>query len=373
MIVGNTNCIDVTPIMTSNTTPSPYVVSATSTNTEPYKMFDNDPDTFYRSGINFTTGTICIDMGSEVVVDCYSLNNNYNAALYSMNTWTLEGSNDNSEWTVLHSVSSKNDWVLNETYSYFFANNQAYRYYRINCTAKNGSNSICISEMKLYQSQDTEYVVDKINESELPSSVSDGYCHIYFTNLGNIYVTDKMGIPKLMNERILGINFRDISKIYTADSSETGYEKMVADTSLSDGDFAKADNWIYKIVSGTPVKVMNANPVTRDTIYEGLVNAVNTTCELKDGCSISNYDMLEIHVVVTYSKANYENVVFRPVQEISTSNKITVGEYFGGSTSNSICCEFTYTDTSFTITKFTANSNLSNRGISKIVGIKYNK
>lgn len=371
MIVGNTNCIDVTPIMTSNTTPSPYVVSATSRNTQPYQMFDNDVSTYYRSATSFTTGTISIDMGSPISIDCYTLNNNFNA-LWSMKSWTFEGSNDNSEWNVLHSVTGKNDWSSDQTYTYVFSNSTAYRYYRINCTEKT-TNSICISEMKLYQSQDTEYVVDKINESELPSSVSDGYCHIYFTNLGNIYVTDKMGIPKLMNERILGINFRDISKIYTADSSETGYEKMVEDTSLSDGDFAKADNWIYKIVSGTPVKVMNANPVTRDTIYEGLVNTVNTTYELKDGYNISNYDMLEIHVVVTYSNSNYENVVFRPVQEIATSNKITVGEYFGGSTSNSICCEFTYTDTSFTTTKFTANSNLSNRGISKIVGIKYNR
>lgn len=372
MIIGNIKCKDITPLMTSNTEPSPYVVNASSKNNPVYNMFDNNDETYYRSNINFTTGWISIDFGKKNVIDCYTLRNSYNA-LWSMNSWTFEGSNDNSTWDVLHTVINKQDWNVNETYTFFFNNLNEYRYYRINCTAKNGQNSICISEMKLYKSLDISYVIEKINENNLPTNVSDGNCHIYFTNSGSIYVTDNFGIPNIMNERILGLNLSEISKFYFSDDIKTGFEKMFEDTTLINGDFVKADNWVYKIIDNTPTKIININPVTRDVIYEGLVNSNNTTYQFNNGCNISDYDMLEIHIIATYSKANYENVILRPIQKIATSNKMTIYEIFGGSTSYSFNCEFTYTDTSFITTKLTSTSSLTNKGISKIIGIKYNR
>lgn len=155
---------DITPVMTYANTPAPYIVSASDSNIQGYKAFDNNKETYYRSGIGFTTGTLRIYLGKAVICNAYSVANYYIAG-YSMKNWTFEGSNDATNWTVLHTVTNKTSWKIDETYTYEFDNDTAYKYYRINCTAKNGTNSIVLSEVKLYQSVISRMMIAKVQET----------------------------------------------------------------------------------------------------------------------------------------------------------------------------------------------------------------
>ena len=65
-------------------------------------------------------------------------------------TWTFQGSDDASQWTDLDSQSNVTNWTAayNE---YHFANDAAYRHYRLRITANNNNNAgcVCVAEMDL--------------------------------------------------------------------------------------------------------------------------------------------------------------------------------------------------------------------------------
>ena len=152
---------NIMPKMTSNNSPAPYVVSCTDSAGDAtgivgplFKAFDRDIITYLRTPIDTYSKLPCvlkIDLGEEnkqAVVAYQLINNIY--PQWSMNTWTFEGSNDNSNWTVLHTVTNKTTWKLGIEYLYQFENEIPYRYYRFKCTEVNGNNSIVISEAKLF-------------------------------------------------------------------------------------------------------------------------------------------------------------------------------------------------------------------------------
>ncbi len=56
-------------------------------------------------------------------------------------TWTFEGSNDDSNWTILDSQADITNWSTPETKTFSFSNTIAYRYYRIDISAVNTSNN----------------------------------------------------------------------------------------------------------------------------------------------------------------------------------------------------------------------------------------
>ncbi|WP_342422374.1 discoidin domain-containing protein [Paenibacillus sp. FSL E2-0178] len=68
----------------------------------------------------------------------------------SAQAWTFEGSNDNSNWTVLDTHSGIT-WASGETKTYNIANNTAYIYYKINVTANNGGSELNFDEIELYE------------------------------------------------------------------------------------------------------------------------------------------------------------------------------------------------------------------------------
>jgi hypothetical protein len=88
-----------------------------------------------------------MDFGSSTIINGYTL------LLPSNNTnprdWQLQGSNDNTFWTSLHSVTGNG---IVSTYSVASIGNvTGYRYYRINITAINGGTQPNINELELYQ------------------------------------------------------------------------------------------------------------------------------------------------------------------------------------------------------------------------------
>ena len=139
-----------TPQMTSNNTPSPVVVSSTNIfSGQPWNMFDrNLTGTVFNSGGSAYIVTVDFGLGNAPVIDGYTVYPGTNGR--GPNTWTFQGSNDNSLWTTLNSVSGQGGSTI---YSVSSINNtQGYRYYRLNISLSNNpAGGGEIYEIELYQ------------------------------------------------------------------------------------------------------------------------------------------------------------------------------------------------------------------------------
>lgn len=123
----------------------------------PDRAFDNSTD--YIDGLwimNATTGWLKYDFGAsnQRIITRYTLRGQSNAPARSPKNWTLEGSNDDTNWATLDTQTNQTSWAGMNTYT--FTNTTAYRYYRLNITANNGDTypMTCISEMELIGNAD---------------------------------------------------------------------------------------------------------------------------------------------------------------------------------------------------------------------------
>lgn len=154
-IISYSSLIDVTPKMTSNTTPSPYKIErsgAYNASYEAWLVFDG-----IEFGVNNrwvsdspSSGWISLDFGIPKRIQGYSIR-----CIDSTDTrqapknWTFEGWNG-SQWIVLDTRTNEISWKQNENRIYIFENDSYFTKYRINITATNGSNP-SITEMKLFE------------------------------------------------------------------------------------------------------------------------------------------------------------------------------------------------------------------------------
>jgi hypothetical protein len=138
--------------MSSNSTPPPFVASAQFTfagGFEPFNLFaSNGPGSYWisqPSGSSATPTSVKIDLGSVAVSPAFTYTlqvNNIPEPTRAPNTWTLQGSLDDSAWTVLDTVSGSSGWSSAETRTFGIdLTTTAYRYYRLNFTANNGDAS----------------------------------------------------------------------------------------------------------------------------------------------------------------------------------------------------------------------------------------
>lgn len=151
------NSDDLTPLMTSNTSPSPNVASASSEYSSIYaawKAFNHlsDVDTT-RWLTTIKPAWLKFDFGvgnSEVVVR-YTISAEDSSSRMDQypKTWTLQGSNNDSDWTVLDTQTNVTTWFAKEMRIYGFSNEIVYRYYKLNITENNGSTYLAIGEFEL--------------------------------------------------------------------------------------------------------------------------------------------------------------------------------------------------------------------------------
>lgn len=159
--------INQVPTMTSATAPQGTVTqSLQNTGNEAWRVFDNVST---RSGSWVAPST----NGSAWVAYDYGAGNSRVVSHYSMRaissnpsandisndspkSWNLEGSNDGTNYTVLHTVNNAPLWSATETRLYTTTNVTSYRYYRINVlTSQGGATWITINEINLYNTLQT--------------------------------------------------------------------------------------------------------------------------------------------------------------------------------------------------------------------------
>lgn len=154
------------PNMTSNSLPAGYTASASSnvTGLDPYMAFDASPTATMWQSNTAQAGILQIQLSAGQVVDGYSIvvgtkndNTSFLSKDYAPSTFTFEGSNDGSNWTVLDR--HRNYVLYDGGKSRFFELNNAvsYTYYRINIEAvtRNGAANPIIGKLVLRSTAST--------------------------------------------------------------------------------------------------------------------------------------------------------------------------------------------------------------------------
>lgn len=148
---------NITPIMTSNITPAPYVVSASSsydTSTyQPWKAFDASVGSAWATQNNIINGHITLDFSKDTVINAFSITCRTMGGdnISVPKNFTLQGSKDGSYFEDIKSITNETGWVPGGTKSYNLENNVSYRYYRINIAENNGQSLYsAIGELRFY-------------------------------------------------------------------------------------------------------------------------------------------------------------------------------------------------------------------------------
>ena len=151
---------DVTPIMTSNNTPSPYVVSSSSVYNNsyyPYKAFDGRIDT--NSIVVGSTGQwVKIDFGEKIL-------SNYVLIKIKSSTYGFElyGSNDDNVYDLL----INNEYnKLQQISGFYNIGKSSYRYYKIIYKQNNGESGTALSNLRFLLAVDTPRFLIKDNSTD---------------------------------------------------------------------------------------------------------------------------------------------------------------------------------------------------------------
>lgn len=128
--------IDITPTMTSNTTPSPYVVSGSSIHLTRnfYNVFTSDMTVSWHSGSG-NQHWIQLDFGNSVEVDYFSMSG---ASSHAPKEFSLYGSNDGAIYEKIYSTTETNWLASIETRLFKLNTTYKYRYYKISTASNNG-------------------------------------------------------------------------------------------------------------------------------------------------------------------------------------------------------------------------------------------
>jgi hypothetical protein len=148
---------DLTPQMNGNTSPSPYAVNASASVSTAWLAFDHGSQgagtaSEWVTNTGITAAWISFDFGAggNNIVTQYTITGSggYSQS-NSPKSWTFEGSNDNTNWTVLDTQTNQTAWGWSEKRTFKINNTNPYRYYRLNITAVNGGSQIEITEIEM--------------------------------------------------------------------------------------------------------------------------------------------------------------------------------------------------------------------------------
>ncbi|PRH85483.1 hypothetical protein C5L14_21075 [Labrys okinawensis] len=140
------------PKMTSNTAPSGTAAAGSTGLGAPWNAFDRDSGTAWHSNTPSNEWVSYTFPSTKIVVG-------YSVSAYAglvaatpvtdraPKSWTFEGSNDGTNWTVLDSQFAQSNWSAGETRYFRFTNTTAYTGYRLNVSTNNGGTVITVGDL----------------------------------------------------------------------------------------------------------------------------------------------------------------------------------------------------------------------------------
>ena len=149
---GYTTGADCVPLMSAATTDGVTVMDIGNLGTgyEGWRAFDNNSDT--RWGVGATSGILSVALSSAKIIAGYSIRaRNDSYLIDSPKAWTLEGSNDGMNWTVLDTQSGVTSWSMNERKEFTVSPTALYLYYRLNISSNQSGTDTSVSEVELLE------------------------------------------------------------------------------------------------------------------------------------------------------------------------------------------------------------------------------
>ena len=144
---------DIIPNMTSNILPNGVASAGTNyVGYYPWQAFNGTLSDINDCWItnNTVSDWLKFDFGTTKMILQYNLTaRNATAINTAPKDWTFEGSNDDTNWTVLHTVINQTSWTNSQKRTFPISNTQQFRYYRINISSNNGGASIAIGELEM--------------------------------------------------------------------------------------------------------------------------------------------------------------------------------------------------------------------------------
>lgn len=164
------------------TYPYPAVASASSEllgSNDAFRAFSSASGDSWIA--NATTGWIKIDLSSEMKrrLTSYQIkdSNTGTGVTRSPRDWTVQGSNDDINWTTVDTVSGETGWTTGETRTYTCdsPSSTAFRYYKVVVTANNGdANYLTIGKIMLISPEASMAGKGKSDFSDLRFTTADG-------------------------------------------------------------------------------------------------------------------------------------------------------------------------------------------------------
>ena len=133
---GYTAGEDCVPLMTAATTDGVTVADSGNLGTgyEGWRAFDQNSDT--RWGVAATSGILSVTLAAAKIIAGYSIRaRNDSYLIDSPKDWTLEGSNNGSDWTVLDTQTGVTSWSMNERKEFAVSSPASYLFYRLNISS----------------------------------------------------------------------------------------------------------------------------------------------------------------------------------------------------------------------------------------------
>lgn len=115
------------------------------------KLVDNNLSTKYLA-FNYTSSLyVQLAFSTAKKLDAYKITSGNDAPERDPRNWTLQGSNDGNNWTVIDTRSNESFSGRTETRTFNLASQANYSYYRWNISSINGANLIQVTEWRLLE------------------------------------------------------------------------------------------------------------------------------------------------------------------------------------------------------------------------------
>ena len=252
---------DVTTSDASKASSSAYFAGSASV------LFDNDIRyaTDHRFGANQYPCTIAYDFGEPVRLGAYKL---YHQAVKDKrfpHTWTFEGSNDGTVWTVVDSHVNDRNWTNPCVRLFTFANATAFRHYRLNVPKSTDDGALELYQIECFKASPLDDRTDA-NASRVTSTSTfyggaradmlfdnvfeHSQAHraaLYVTNNAPFEVTYDFGAPVCVNRyrlhysSVVNNNTDRAPGTWTLAGSDDKETWTTVDTHTADGNWSSPD------------------------------------------------------------------------------------------------------------------------------------
>lgn len=225
MCTSDGKYIDITPCMTSNNTPQPYLAFSENGNpasvTQPYLSFDGivTNDGLGWGSVNSPQGSLGIDFGKKTQINAVAMYSGESEGwcTYMPKEFQILGSNNNVDYTVIKTITNQTNWRILEGRTFEFKTSN-YRYYKIKTlnNNNNGNGHTNIKEMKFLLSTNVPFylindngVYKNYDESTQSFTIVDDISILSKDYFENPCIKDLSKIIPLMDQ--LSDNFKIIS------------------------------------------------------------------------------------------------------------------------------------------------------------------